>query len=83
MSHKVYRICLLIVVMLAIVAGIFCYLNYVKEKEDVTEGTLVQGNQDTENASFCKDVQEDFFYEEAEKDLFCEETENDLFCEEL
>lgn len=42
MSHKVYRICLLSVVLLAIVGGIFYYLNYVQKKSDITEGTLVR-----------------------------------------
>lgn len=41
MRHRVYRICLLFVVIIAIIAGIFYYLNYVKANE-ITEGTLVQ-----------------------------------------
>lgn len=41
MSHKIYRICLLSVVIIAIVGGIFYYLNYVQDKSDITEGTLV------------------------------------------
>lgn len=42
MSHKLYRMCLLSVVILAIVGGIFYYLNYVKEETEITEGTLVR-----------------------------------------
>ena len=42
MSHKLYRMCLLSVVILAIVGGIFYYLNYVQEESDITEGTLVE-----------------------------------------
>lgn len=41
MSHKLYRACLLAVVIVAIVGGIFYYLNYVQDKTDITEGTLV------------------------------------------
>lgn len=44
MRHKNYRICLLSVVILAIVAGIFYYLNYVQKEITVTEGTLVRDN---------------------------------------
>ncbi len=42
MGHKVYRICLLTVVLIAIVGGIFYYLNYVREESDIQSGTLVQ-----------------------------------------
>lgn len=42
MSHKLYRMCLLSVIILAIVGGIFYYLNYVQDETDITEGTLVQ-----------------------------------------
>lgn len=48
MSHKIYRICLLSVVILAIVGGIFYYLNYVQGKADITEGTLVHRERKTE-----------------------------------
>lgn len=41
MSRKVYRICLLSVVLIAIVGGIFYYVNFVKPEPDVREGTLV------------------------------------------
>lgn len=41
MSHKIYRLCLLAVVIIAIAGGIFYYLNYVQDKKDITEGTLV------------------------------------------
>ena len=43
MSHStIYRICLLSLVLLTIVGGIFYYMNYVKDEMTVTEGTLVQ-----------------------------------------
>ena len=42
MSHKTYRICLLSVVIIAVVVGIFYYLNYVQKEGTITEGTLVQ-----------------------------------------
>ena len=43
MSHtKIYRLCLLSVVMLTILGGIFYYVNYVKNEISVKEGTLVQ-----------------------------------------
>lgn len=42
MEHKIYRICLLSVVILAIVGGIFYYLNYVQKGTEIKEGTLVQ-----------------------------------------
>ena len=42
MSHKLYRICLLSVVIVAVVVGIFYYLNYVQEESSITDGTLVQ-----------------------------------------
>lgn len=45
MSHKLYRMCLLSVVILAIVGGIFYYLNYAKEKTEITDGTLVRNEQ--------------------------------------
>lgn len=56
MNHKIYRICLLSVVILAIVGGIFYYLNYVKDKSDITEGTLVgrDGEAETQSASVLK-----------------------------
>lgn len=41
MSRKIYRICLLSVVVIAIVGGILYYLNYVKPEPDITDGTLV------------------------------------------
>lgn len=49
MSHKFYRICLLSVVIIAIVGGIFYYLNYVRDKSDITEGTLVSRCRKTES----------------------------------
>lgn len=42
MSHStVYRICLLVVVILTIIGGIFYYVNYMESQVRVTEGTLV------------------------------------------
>lgn len=42
MSHStVYRICLLVVVILTIIGGIFYYVNYLENQVRVTEGTLV------------------------------------------
>lgn len=42
MSHStVYRICLLVVVILTIIGGIFYYVNYMESQVKVTEGTLV------------------------------------------
>ncbi|MCI8282034.1 MAG: hypothetical protein HFI76_10140 [Lachnospiraceae bacterium] len=42
MSHKLYRVCLLSLLIIAIVGGIFYYLNYVQDQSDITEGTLVR-----------------------------------------
>ncbi len=42
MSHKLYRMCLLSLLILAIVGGIFYYLNYVQDHTEITEGTLVR-----------------------------------------
>lgn len=53
MSHStVYRICLLVIVILTIIGGIFYYVNYMEGQVQVTEGTLVmedvsEGRQDT------------------------------------
>ena len=42
MSHaRIYRICLLIVVVLTIIGGIFYFINYMERNTKVTEGTLV------------------------------------------
>ncbi len=42
MSHStIYRICLLVVVILTIIGGIFYYVNYMESQVKVTEGTLV------------------------------------------
>ena len=76
MSHKVYRLCLLSVVILAIVGGIFYYLHCVKDNEDITEGTLVQNGKEKGNT--LSDEKKDMFSEE---DMFCEEDE--LFCEDM
>lgn len=51
MRHMVYRICLLSVVIIAIVGGIFYYLNYVRDEADITEGTLVRQEQSVDTAS--------------------------------
>lgn len=42
MSHKVYRICLLSVVIITIIGGIFYYLNFVQDDTGISEGTLVK-----------------------------------------
>lgn len=43
-SHStIYRVCLLAVVILTIVGGVFYYVNYVENQTTVTEGTLVKG----------------------------------------
>lgn len=43
MSHtKIYRLCLLSVVILTIIGGIFYYVNYVENESSIKEGTLVQ-----------------------------------------
>ena len=48
MRHTVYRICLLSAVIIAIMGGIFYYLNYVRDEADITEGTLVRREQSVE-----------------------------------
>ena len=64
MSHKLYRICLLSVVILAIVGGIFYYLNYVRDEADITEGTLVRREQSVETeGQEARAVGEGGFYE--------------------
>lgn len=46
MSHtRIYRLCLLSVVLLTIIGGIFYYVNYVENQTAITEGTLVQGRE--------------------------------------
>lgn len=43
MSHStVYRICLLVIVILTIIGGIFYYVKYMESQAEVTEGTLVR-----------------------------------------
>lgn len=43
MSHtKIYRLCLLSLVLITIIGGIFYYVNYVENEREVMEGTLVQ-----------------------------------------
>ena len=51
MSHStIYRICLLVVVILTIIGGIFYYIHYMEENTKITEGTLVkEGAESTEN----------------------------------
>lgn len=47
MSHStIYRICLLVVVILTIIGGIFYYVNYMEGQVKVTEGTLVMEDGD-------------------------------------
>ena len=47
MSHStIYRICLLVVVVLTIIGGIFYYINYTENNTRVTEGTLVMEDAD-------------------------------------
>lgn len=58
MSHKLYRMCLLSVVIIAIVGGIFYYLNYVKDETDITEGTLVRNEQREDNSHLFEEGQE-------------------------
>ncbi len=42
MSHaRIYRICLLVVVVLTIIGGIFYCINYMENHTKITEGTLV------------------------------------------
>lgn len=49
MSHtKIYRLCLLSVVILTIIGGIFYYVNYVENETTITEGTLVQNQEKME-----------------------------------
>lgn len=70
MSHKLYRMCLLSVVILAIVGGIFYYLNYVKDETDITDGTLVRNEQRMESRRERKAQEEDnryLFQEDEEK----------------
>ncbi|WP_158024898.1 hypothetical protein [Roseburia sp. 499] len=46
MSHtKIYRLCLLSVVILTIIGGIFYYVNYVENETAIREGTLVQNQE--------------------------------------
>lgn len=43
MSHtKIYRLCLLSLVIITIIGGIFYYVNYVEKEREIVEGTLVQ-----------------------------------------
>ncbi len=56
MSHStIYRICLLVVVILTIIGGIFYYVNYMENQVKVTEGTLVMEDQGA-NAMQDRDV---------------------------
>ncbi len=56
MSHStIYRICLLVVVILTIIGGIFYYVNYMESQVKVTEGTLVMEDQGA-NAMQDRDV---------------------------
>ena len=42
MKHKTYRICLLSLVVLAVIGGIFYYVNCVSGKEEGIKGTFVE-----------------------------------------
>ncbi len=57
MSHStIYRICLLVVVILTIIGGIFYYVNYLESQVRVTEGTLVMEDSSDwqqEDVSIC------------------------------
>ena len=60
MSHStIYRICLLVVVILTIIGGIFYYVNYVESQVKVTEGTLVREEFKEELPAGCKDARQD------------------------
>lgn len=57
MSHStIYRICLLVVVILTIIGGIFYYVNYVENQVKVTEGTLVREDYKVELPAGCNDT---------------------------
>ena len=59
MSHKIYRLCLLSVVMIAIVTGIFYYLECVQKEAEITEGTFVK-HLEWENLCFTQEMSEKF-----------------------
>lgn len=60
MSHStIYRICLLVVVILTIIGGIFYYVNYVESQVKVTEGTLVREEYQEELPAGCNDARQD------------------------
>lgn len=63
MSHaRIYRICLLIVVVLTIIGGIFYCINYMERNTKVTEGTLVMNDawkaQEKMQRLFCCELEE-------------------------
>ncbi|MEG0962648.1 MAG: hypothetical protein RSD28_05305 [Lachnospiraceae bacterium] len=56
MSHnKIYRICLLSLVIFTVIGGIFYYLNYVKNEASVMEGTLVMEWQEEQQNHILND----------------------------
>lgn len=44
MKHKTYRLCLLSVVIIAMIGGIFYYQNYMKKQSTNVDGTFVKQN---------------------------------------
>ena len=66
MSHStIYRICLLVVVILTIIGGIFYYIHYMEENKKITEGTLVkEGAESTENP-YCTTWNQEYETSEA------------------
>ena len=63
MSHaRIYRICLLIVVVLTIIGGIFYFINYMERNTKVPEGTLVLNDawkaQEKMQRLFCCELEE-------------------------
>ncbi len=60
MSHStIYRICLLVIVILTIIGGIFYYGNYVESQVNVTEGTLVKEEYKEELPVGCDEARQD------------------------
>ncbi len=46
MKHKVYRICLLSLLVIALIGGIFCYQSMSKEEMETLDGTFVWEQKD-------------------------------------
>lgn len=71
MSHStIYRICLLVVVILTIIGGIFYYVNYMESQVRVTEGTLVMEDESAKAERFFSEEEKT-----AEENLAVEESE--------